>query len=188
MGDLACCVRGLEEPIAPRGIRAARLWGLGRLPDVGKLLSDTQGVETCGERKGWILLLRVGLGLRQDPHPYGRNGQHMRREFFRLKEHSSPDMSSYGQNNFEHRLSPCWTGRPEGLSLGNVFGTYVHGCLKKAEFVSRFVNCLLPRKASRPASSAWIGRNIKKNSMICSRPASGRRWIWRKSIRYGEDR
>ncbi len=159
MGDLAWLRSvGLEEPIRRHAASGGAVVGVcGGYQMLGKHLSDPQGVETGGETEG--------LGLLPCETVFASGKTRTRTEgtvtyaegvFSALKGALFTGYEIHmGKTTFEHPPFALLGGeRPDGLSFGNVFGTYVHGLFEKAEFVSRFVNCLLAAKGLPPASSA----------------------------------
>ena len=57
-----------------------------------------------------------------------------------------------GALNFA-RLTQGETASPDGMAVGNVWGSYVHGIFDKGAFAQRFVNCLLKAKGLSAAEA-----------------------------------
>ena len=57
-----------------------------------------------------------------------------------------------GALNFA-RLTQGETTAPDGMAVGNVWGSYVHGIFDKGAFAQRFVNCLLKAKGLSAAEA-----------------------------------
>ena len=57
-----------------------------------------------------------------------------------------------GALNFS-RLTQGETDAPDGMAVGNVWGSYVHGIFDKGAFAQRFVNCLLKAKGLSAAEA-----------------------------------
>ena len=57
-----------------------------------------------------------------------------------------------GALNFA-RLTQGEKTTPDGMAVGNVWGSYVHGIFDKGEFAQRFVNCLLKAKGLSEAEA-----------------------------------
>jgi len=175
MGDLAWLRSvGLEEPIRRHAESGGAVVGVcGGYQMLGRHLSDPQGVETGGEAEG-VGLLPCGTVFASGKTRTRTEGTvtHAEGIFAALKGASFTGYEIHmGKTSFEHPAFSLLDGeRPDGLSCGNVFGTYVHGLFEKAEFVSRFVGCLLAAKGLAPAALAedWNEYKEKQYDALAS--------------------
>ena len=74
-----------------------------------------------------------------------------------------------GALNFA-RLTQGETASPDGMAVGNVWGSYVHGIFDKGEFAQRFVNCLLKAKGLSAAEAVedWASYKERQYDILAS--------------------
>ena len=74
-----------------------------------------------------------------------------------------------GALNFA-RLTQGETASPDGMAVGNVWGSYVHGIFDKGAFAQRFVNCLLKAKGLSAAEAVedWASYKERQYDILAS--------------------
>ncbi|HNW03870.1 MAG TPA: cobyric acid synthase [Oscillospiraceae bacterium] len=175
MGDLAWLREaGLEEPIRRHAESGGAVVGVcGGYQMLGRRLSDPLGVEAGGEAEGLCLLPcdTVFASGKTRTRTAGTVA-HAEGVFSALQGAAFDGYEIHmGKTSHEHRAFALLDGdRPDGLSHGNVFGTYVHGLFDRAEFASRFVDCLLAAKGLPPAAPAedWDEYKEKQYDLLAS--------------------
>ena len=74
-----------------------------------------------------------------------------------------------GDLNFA-RLTQGQETAPDGMAVGNIWGSYVHGIFDRGEFAQRFVNCLLQNKgfSGEEAVEDWASYKERQYDILAS--------------------
>ncbi len=145
---------GLESAILKHAAQGGAVIGIcGGYQMLGEALSDPDGVEAGGEMRGMGLLptrtvflgdktrTRVEGVVRHSGGIFaGLEGVQFEGYEIHMGETTAPGGTRFAA------LSGSGGEKTDGLSQGNVWGSYVHGIFDRAEFARGVVNCLLRAK------------------------------------------
>lgn len=148
---------GLEAAILKHAAEGGAVVGIcGGYQMLCRSIADPTGVEAGGQLRGMGLLEAdtVFLGEKERTRVTGRI-EHADGIFDALNGTAFTGYEIHmgqttGKTDFA-RLEQAGESKPDGISAGNVWGSYVHGIFDQGQFAQNFVSCLLRAKGLDPA-------------------------------------
>ena len=150
---------GLESAILKHVSRGGALVGIcGGYQMLTQEIRDPEGAEAGGEIRGMGLLPGDTLFFGEKSRTrvtgtvMGATGVFAGLNGASFEGYEIHMGRTAGALNFA-RLTQGETTAPDGMAVGNVWGSYVHGIFDKGAFAQRFVNCLLKAKGLSAAEA-----------------------------------